>query len=182
MKLYILLFSGILLFGCNCYKNEEFKAIEDITNDYLFRNNLNEILNPPPPPPPPPDCLVRVYNEAKIPNIDSLDLKVYISDALLPISQIKEDNEWMFTGNNYSIADSLLYQKILNSRMFRKLGYREFNKHKLSFRFVIAIIVNSLKFNQRYINYRLITNISSYIYIILIINASMFYLLKRIIN
>ncbi len=35
------------------------------------------------------------------PNLDSLNIKVYLSDALLPIAQEKEDNSWMFKNNNF---------------------------------------------------------------------------------
>lgn len=124
-----------MLLGCSSYEKEEFKAIEDITNDYLKKNHLKEILNPDLNPPP-PGCYSydsSEYQEAKAPNIDSLDLKVYISDALMPIAQIKEDNEWMFRSNRYNKIDSIKYNEILNSNTFIKLKYREFNKRNIRF-------------------------------------------------
>ena len=65
------------------------------------------------------------------PNIDTMNIKVYISDALMPISQIKEDNEWMFKDNNFSIGDSIKFYEIRNSQMFGKLKYAEIDKSKI---------------------------------------------------
>jgi hypothetical protein len=127
MKLTFLLIIGIFLFSCNAsYEREENKAIEDIANDYLKRNNLNVILNPPPPPPPP--GYFGEYKAHEKPNIDTLDLKVYLSDALIPISQIKEDNEWMFKNSYHGTIDSAIYDSIINSKRFKNLKYREFDK------------------------------------------------------
>ena len=124
----------MLLGGCS-YEKEEFKAIKSITNEYLKNNHLKEILNPDFNPPPPGYYSYdsSEYQKPRVPNIDSLDLKVYISDALLPIAQIKEDNEWMFRSNRYNKTDSIKYNEILISNTFKKLKYREFNKRNIEF-------------------------------------------------
>ncbi len=111
---------------CGCKDNsdkDELDAITDIANDYLERNVLKEILEP-----------HAIYSEKPLakPNIDSLDLKVYISDALLPIAQVKQDNEWMFNDNYFGTSDSATFHGIVNSEQFKKLGYREFDKCKIT--------------------------------------------------
>lgn len=112
----------ILLTSCkDDYEQEELKAIEDVANDYLKTNDL--LLNP-----------TKFFDDQIIvrPNIDNLDIKVYFSDDLLPISQVKEDNEWMFTDNNFKKAsDSITFFSILNSQKFKDLKFREFAKSKL---------------------------------------------------
>lgn len=123
MKLALFIISLIILTGCkSSYESEEFIAINDFVNDYLKKNPLYHILNPTP--------FHLDEKTAKIPNIDTLDLKVYISDALLPIAQIKEDNEWMFN-DNYRNQDSVTFYGIVNSKKFNELNYREFDKAKL---------------------------------------------------
>ena len=121
-KIFVLLMFTILLTSCkDDYEQEELKAIEDVANDYLKTNDL--LLNP-----------TKFFDDQIIvrPNIDTLDIKVYFSDALLPISQVKEDNEWMFTDNNFKKAsDSITFFSILNSQKFKDLKFREFAKSKL---------------------------------------------------
>ena len=113
----------MLIFGCDSsYKDEEVEAIQDFANDSLKRNHLNRVLNP-----------TSYFDDEPIekPNIDSLDLKVYLSDALLPIAQIKEDNEWMFNDNYFGTPDSAIFHGIVNSESFKELGYREIDKNKI---------------------------------------------------
>lgn len=115
----------ISLIFCSCsdnYETDELKAITDITNDYLERNILKEILEPHDP-----------FNDQPLtkPNIDSLDLKVYLSDALIPIAQVKEDNEWMFNDNYFGTPDSAIFYGIVNSDNFKKLDYRECDKREI---------------------------------------------------
>lgn len=121
-KIFVLLMFTILLTSCkDDYEQEELKAIEDVANDYLKTNDL--LLNP-----------TKFFDDQVIakPNIDTLDIKVYFSDALLPISQVKEDNEWMFTDNDSKKAsDSITFFSILNSQTFKDLKFREFEKSKL---------------------------------------------------
>ncbi len=121
-KIFVLLMFTILLTSCkDDYEQEELKAIEDVANDYLKTNDL--LLNP-----------KKFFDDQVIakPNIDSLDIKVYFSDALLPISQVKEDNEWMFTDNDFKkVSDSITFFSILNSQTFKDLKFREFEKSKL---------------------------------------------------
>ena len=121
-KIFVLFMFTILLTSCkDDYEQEELKAIEDVANDYLKTNDL--LLNP-----------TKFFDDQVIvkPNIDSLDIKVYFSDALLPISQVKEDSEWMFTDNNLKKAsDSITFFSILNSQRFKDLKFREFAKSKL---------------------------------------------------
>ncbi|WP_026727530.1 hypothetical protein [Flavobacterium denitrificans] len=104
------------------YKTEELKAIEDISNDFLIKKDLDVLLNV-------PDSIdhIKVYK----PNVDSLDIKVYLSDALVPIAQEKEDNLWMFKNNNFSKSDSIVFYGIVNSSRFKGLRYREFDKKKI---------------------------------------------------
>jgi hypothetical protein len=124
MKKYLNIIFIFILF-CSCkdnYEKEEFAAISDITNDYLERNILKAILEP--------RDLLEDMPMVK-PNIDSLDLKVYISDALIPIAQVKQDNEWMFKGNYHETEDSTIFYGIVNSEKFGKLNYREFDKKEI---------------------------------------------------
>ena len=130
MKRIILTFFLISLISCNNnYEKEEFKALEDITNNYLLKNHLNKMREK-----------SQIFSENEIEeiyekplNIDTLDLKVYLSDALLPISQVKEDNEWMFDDNYFGTKDSTIFHSIVNSRDFENLKYREFEKSKIQF-------------------------------------------------
>jgi hypothetical protein len=121
-KIFVLLMFTILLTSCkDDYEQEELKAIEDVANDYLKTNDL--LLNP-----------TKFFDDQVIvkPSIDTLDIKVYFSDALLPISQVKEDNEWMFTDNDFKkTSDSITFFSILNSQRFKDLKFREFAKSKL---------------------------------------------------
>jgi len=104
------------------YETEELKAIEDISNDFLIKKDLDKLLNV-------PDLIdhIKVYK----PNVDSLDIKVYLSDALVPIAQEKEDNLWMFKNNGFSKSDSIVFYGIVNSSRFKELGYRDFDKKKI---------------------------------------------------
>ncbi len=130
MRNSILLFLILLLFGCtdNRYDKLEFQAIQDIANDYLKIKDLNQRRIKPPPP---------IENDDIQFTADTIEkqdtYKVFVSDALLPISQVKEDNQWMFDGIYEnpildSIANSIIY-----SKNFKKLKYREFNKSRLKF-------------------------------------------------
>ena len=124
LKIILVIFISISLFSCNKYEEEELKAIQDISNNYLDKNDLQKILNPP-----------NFSNEIEIekPDINKLNLKVYISDELRPIMQIKEDNEWMFKNNNMSKKDSVAYFNLVNSEKFKSLKYRTFDKTKIKF-------------------------------------------------
>lgn len=112
-----------MLCGCKDRSDkEELDAITDIANDYLEKNVLKEILEP-----------RDIYSDKPLEklNIDSLDLKVYLSDALLPIAQVKQDNEWMFNDNYSGTPDSAIFYDIVNSEEFGKLTYREFDKKEI---------------------------------------------------
>jgi hypothetical protein len=121
-KLFILLMCTVSLTSCkDDYEQDELKAIEDVANDYLKTNDI--LLNP-----------TKFFEDQVLtkPNIDTLDIKVYFSDALLPISQVKEDNEWMFKDNHFKKAsDSVSFFNIVNSQKFKELKFREFAKSKL---------------------------------------------------
>jgi len=75
MNRILIILIGLLISSCNDgYEKDEFKAIEDFTNDYLAKNHLKHILEP------------RTFYDDEVvvkPSIDSLDLKVYLSDALI---------------------------------------------------------------------------------------------------
>ena len=124
MNKFILVFLiAISLQSCNdSYEIEELKAIDDISNDFLIKKDLNKLLNV-------PDSIdhIAVYK----PNIDSLNIKVYLSDALIPIAQEKEDNLWMFKNNKFSKSDSIIFYGIVNSSRFKELQYRDFDKKKI---------------------------------------------------
>ena len=129
MNKFLLVFLLVIaLQGCKnnySYENEELKAIEDISNDFLIKKDLNKLLDV-------PDSIdhVKVYK----PNIDSLNINVYLSDALIPIVQEKEDNLWMFKNNQFSKSDSIVFYGIVNSNRFKELGYRDFDKTKIKLR------------------------------------------------
>lgn len=114
---------GLIFISCNnkSYEKEEVIAIQDIANDFLQRNLLTE------------EEVVTLDGEViKItPFIDSLNSRVYFSDALLPISQVKEDNEWMFNNNYHGTEDSAIFYGIVHSKRFYELKYREFEKSKI---------------------------------------------------
>lgn len=130
MKGILLTLVLLLIISCDDkYQNEEFKAIEEITNNYLVKNHLNKTIEKPRIPS--ENEIEEVYERPL--NVDTLDLKVYLSDALLPISQIKEDNEWMFDDNYFGTKDSLIFHSIVNSTEFKNLKYREFEKNKIQF-------------------------------------------------
>tara|TARA_R110001632_G_scaffold218718_3_gene348049 strand:- start:4372 stop:4986 length:615 start_codon:yes stop_codon:yes gene_type:complete len=130
MRIIILIVFIISLISCDSnYEKEEFKAIEDITYNYLVKNHLNKIKEEP---------YLNYENDIeevyeKPLNLDTLDLKVYLSDALLPISQVKEDNDWMFKDNYFRTKDSAIFYSIVNSKEFKNLKYREFKKNKIKF-------------------------------------------------
>ncbi|TCN55607.1 hypothetical protein D0809_16255 [Flavobacterium circumlabens] len=123
MKITTSIFIILFFFGCQkSYEKEEVKAIEDITNDYLKKNHLDKYyLNP-------PDFFGKPTPKA---NIDKLDFKVYLSDALMPINQIREDNKWMFKNNDFIKSDSIIFYGIMNSKKFKDLEYREYDKSKI---------------------------------------------------
>ena len=65
------------------------------------------------------------------PFVDTLNSRIYFSAALLPISQVKEDNEWMFKKEYLGTPDSAIFYGIVNSKRFEKLTYRKFDKSKI---------------------------------------------------
>ncbi|HQZ26470.1 MAG TPA: hypothetical protein PLD18_14315 [Flavobacterium sp.] len=124
MKIITLIFIILTFFGCQkTYEKEEVKAIEEITNDYLKKNDLDKYYLKP----------HDFFGKPTVPkaNIDTLDFKVYLSDALMPINQIREDNKWMFKNNDFSKSDSIIFHGIMNSKKFKELEYREYDKSKI---------------------------------------------------
>lgn len=122
MRYLIITLFLILFSSCNKHENIEFKAIEDVLNEFLLKEHLHKILNP-----------INLPDEPKIfkPNIDSIKFKVYISDALLPISQIKEDDESLFLDTLKSKINNQIFHDLIMTKEFVQLNYREFNKAKL---------------------------------------------------
>jgi hypothetical protein len=104
------------------YQIEEQKAIEDITNDYV--SYYIERRNPLP-------RHDRFDSAVRQRGLDTTDIKVYVSDALLPISQVFEDNDWMRNAyyDDLELRDKFI--KLHNSATFKDLKYREFNKEYL---------------------------------------------------
>ena len=124
MKRALQILTLFFIIGCNYnYEKEELIVIEDISNEFLVKNHLNKVLK---------DPFEEVYERPLY--VDTLDLKVYLSDALLPISQIKEDNEWMFENNLFEKKDSAIFYGLINSKKFKNLKYREFEKNKIQFK------------------------------------------------
>ncbi|TCN50016.1 hypothetical protein D0809_24020 [Flavobacterium circumlabens] len=106
MKNIILIIFSFVFLNCGRnYEIEEDKAINDIVNDYLKNSRES--------------------------NINVGEKNVFISDALIPISQIKEDDELMFINNSFKPSDSIIFYQIVNSNTFKNLKYREFNKGNL---------------------------------------------------
>ena len=125
MRVSIFIFLTLLLFSCtdNRYNKLEFQAIQDIANDYLRIKDLNQ-------------SLIKPGSQIAPDTIKKQDnYKVFISDALLPISQAKENNRWMFDiiyENENPHLDSIA-NSIVDSKNFKKLKYRKFNKSRLEF-------------------------------------------------
>jgi len=94
-------------------------AIQDVLNEYLKREYLDKNSYP-----------YRHFpkNLVEEIDIDTLDVKVYISDALIPISQIREDEGWMFDYIHFDQVNRKIFKEILSSEEFNKLEYREINK------------------------------------------------------
>ncbi|MDF9798580.1 hypothetical protein OKW21_003843 [Catalinimonas alkaloidigena] len=74
---------------------------------------------------------------------DTTNLGVYVSDALLPVAQLKEDNKWMFFGE---LSNNPKFKEIVNSRRFENLFYREFYKNRLQ---ILEPYVQLLESNHR---------------------------------
>ena len=125
-KFILVIFFILSLYSCNKYNNEELNAIQDISNEYLNKNDLQKILNP-------PNFNDDLGIEIEKPDISKLNLKVYISDELRPINKIKEDNIWMFKDNKMSKSDSTIFFNLVNSDKFKNLKYRTFDKSKIKF-------------------------------------------------
>lgn len=125
MKYLLILLFSTLIIGCKNQDNDEFKAIEDVMNEFLTIKHLPKILNP-----------INFPDEPKVakPNIDSIKFKIYISDALLPISQIKKDNEYLFLDTLKSKINNKIFHDLMASKGFKLLKYREFDKSKLNFK------------------------------------------------
>ena len=120
LQLIILFF----IIACNNdYEKEELNVVNDIANEFLVKNHLNKVLK---------DPFEEIYERPLY--VDTLDLKIYLSDALLPISQIKEDNEWMFENKGFEKEDSIIFYNLINSKKFKSLQYCEFEKNKVQFK------------------------------------------------
>lgn len=123
MKRILQILTLFFIIGCNNnYEKEELNVIKDIANEFLVKNHLNKVLK---------DPFEEIYERPLY--VDTLDLKVYLSDALLPISQIKEDNEWMFENKSLEKKDSIIFYSLIKSKKFQNLKYREFEKNKVQF-------------------------------------------------
>jgi hypothetical protein len=102
------------------YRELEFEALEDLTNQYLRQVHLSHLKDY--------ENMMSEINNEKPPVFNFKDLPVYISDALVPIAQIEEDEKWMFEDRYKDNKNKQLFQKIINSKQFKTLFYREFNK------------------------------------------------------
>lgn len=107
MKYKIFIAFAFLYISCNTnYEAEEDRAINDIANEYLKRSRE-----------------MYEYDDSKI---------VFISDALMPISQVKQDQEWMFRNKSYKLSDSIKFFRLIKLDIFNNLKYREFDRNKIS--------------------------------------------------
>lgn len=131
MKNFILLLALLIFTNCTNkqYNEIEDSAIKDIANHYLTLKHLsNRRIKPPP--------LPSEDNNEKYVAIEEEKqgvYKVFISDALLPISQIKEDNHWMFDELYNTPSLDSLFESLENSKVFNQLDYREFDKTQIKF-------------------------------------------------
>ena len=123
-KILVIITVGLLFATCtnnSSYEKEEFIVIQDITNNFLQEILLTEE--------------VRVIFDGEVmkyePFNDTLHSRVYFSDALLPISQVKKDFGWMFKDSYLGSNDSAIFYGIINSKQFYELKYRNFDKTKI---------------------------------------------------
>ncbi|MHA1231920.1 MAG: hypothetical protein ACTSPQ_14870 [Candidatus Helarchaeota archaeon] len=79
-KLLCILLILFFIFSCSNYEHNEISALQDITNEYLNTEGKRFFL--------------RMYKDKSV--LDTLKIKVYISDVLKSISQAKEDDYWVF--------------------------------------------------------------------------------------
>ena len=130
MKKSLLIFNLLFIVSCsNSYENEELRAIEGFASDFMVKNHLNKVLKQPFS----SENEIEEFYERPL-YVDTLNLKVYLSDTLLRISQVKEDNEWMFDNNIFEKKDSAIFYSLINSKKFKNLKYREFEKNKIQFK------------------------------------------------
>ena len=110
----ILSFSLILffIFSCNNYVNHEISAIQDITNEYLNKEGKRFFL--------------RIYKDKSV--LDTLKIKVFISDVLKSISQAKEDDYWAFDDTLSNSKNDSIFNALQHSKRFKSLGYLEINR------------------------------------------------------
>jgi|GEM_PF-2896362 len=129
MRIIFLIFTILILTGCinRNYTNVEDRAIQDITNDYLKIKHLSK--NRLKRPPAPTEDNIKVEFGIKMEKQDVY--KVFISDALLPISQVKEDNQWMFNKMYKSPSLDSLFKSLMLTSEFDGLKYREFDKEQI---------------------------------------------------
>jgi len=113
---------GLFFVTCSSknYENEELIAIQDIANIFLQETLI-------------PEELVYISEDSILifPFSDSLNSRVFFSDGLFPISQVKKDYGWMFKESNLGTVDSALFYSIVNSKRFNELKFRNFDKTKI---------------------------------------------------
>jgi len=98
-----------LISSCSNYNHQEISALQDITNEYLNKEGKRFFL--------------RMYRDKSI--LDTLTIKVYISDVLKSISQAKEDDYWVFDDTLSNRKNDSIFIAIQNSKRFKSLGYLE---------------------------------------------------------
>ena len=130
MRTTYLLLLIFILFGCtdNRYHKIEVAAIQDISNDYIKIKHRRKW--PKPPPPPTENDEIQIDFET---SLEQDEYKVFLSDALIPISQVKEDNQWMFDKLYETPKLDSIFNSIIISERFGKLGYREYEKRNVIF-------------------------------------------------
>ncbi|WP_075603794.1 hypothetical protein [Saccharicrinis aurantiacus] len=130
MRITYLLLLTLILFGCtdNRYLKIEVAAIQDISNDYIKIKHRRKWLKPPPPSTDNDEIQIDFETSE-----DQDEYKVFLSDALIPISQVKEDNQWMFDKLYETPKFDSIFNSITNSERFGKLGYKEYEKKNVTF-------------------------------------------------
>src|SRR4051812_36140102 len=116
MKYLILIIAFVLCSCASNYENEESKAIEDITNDFLIQEHWNKVLG---------YTFPNVGEKQRQTLIDSAKFQIVFSDTLWAFSDISSRKRFVFDNNRYNRADQALLRKIIAQKQFERLPSRE---------------------------------------------------------
>ncbi len=146
MKKTAFLFILILSFSCNNtlkeYENEEFKAIQAILNEYLINYEF---------------AIRKHYKNDEFIKKDSIkNYPILVSDALIPLCQIKEDNENLFEGEYKDTKFASIFMNLVNSEEFDRLDYREIKKSELLLKEpykMVSSVKQAIEENSNYVQF-----------------------------